>query len=103
MSPRRVRFTATAQRHVRQEKTWWLDNRLHGDLFATEVEEALRVLSLLPGAGTPYSAAGIRDLRRLYVRKLGCHLYYTFDEHEVVVRAVWGARRRRGPHFHPQP
>ena len=48
--PRRVRFTATAQRHVTHEKSWWLENRLHKEVFATEFEEGLRVLSLLPGA-----------------------------------------------------
>ena len=101
MKARRVRFTATAQRHVTHEKTWWLENRLHSEVFATELEEALRVLSLLPGAGTPYTAAGVPALRRLYLRKLTCHLYYTFDEHEVIVRAVWGARRRRGPTIQP--
>jgi hypothetical protein len=39
------------------------------------------------------------DLRRLYIRKLGCHLYYTFDEDDVIIRALWGARRKRGPTF----
>jgi len=38
-------------------------------------------------------------LRRLYLPKLTCHLYYTFDEREVIVRAVWGARRRRDPNL----
>jgi plasmid stabilization system protein ParE len=97
LTPRRVRFTATAQEHVRCEKAWWLKNRTHIDVFATEFEAALRVLALLPGAGTPYTRAGVAGLRRLYVRKVGCHAYYTFDEHEVVVRAFWGARRHRGP------
>ena len=101
MKPRRVRFTATAQRHVTREKSWWSENRLHKEVFATEFEEGLRVLSLLPGAGTPYDAAGIPGLRRLYLRKLTCHLYDTFDEHEVTVRAVWGARRRQGPTIKP--
>ena len=100
MKPRRVRFTATAQRHVRCEKTWWLENRLHIEVFAAELEEALRISSLLPGAGTLYTAAGI-PARRLYLRKLDCHLYYTFDEHEVIVRAVWGARRHHGPTIKP--
>jgi plasmid stabilization system protein ParE len=101
LKPRRVRFTATAQRHVTREKTWWLENRLRSEVFATEFEEALRVLSLLPGAGTPYTAAGVPGLRRLYLRKLTCHLYYTFDEHNVIVRALWGARRRRDPTIKP--
>jgi hypothetical protein len=33
----------------------------------------------------------------IYLRKLACHLYYTFDDHEVIVRALWGARRERDP------
>ena len=66
-------------------------------MLASEIEDALRILSLLPGAGTTYPEAGIDGLRRLYLRKLDCHLYYTFDEDEVIVRALWGARRRRGP------
>ena len=66
-------------------------------MFASEFEEALRILAILPGAGTLYAEAGIVGLRRVYMRKIACHLYYTFDEHEVIVRALWGARRRRGP------
>ncbi len=99
MNVRRVRFTATAQRHVRREKAWWIENRIHQDVFAAEVEEALRVLAFLPGAGTPYPRGGIAGLRRLYVEKVACHLYYTFDDREVIVRALWGARREYGPRF----
>ena len=97
MKERSVRFTATAQRHVKHEKTWWLENRAATDVFAAEVEEALRILAIFPGVGTLYEEAGLSGLRRLYLRKIDCHLYYTFDEREVIVRALWGARRRRGP------
>ena len=99
MNRRRVRFTATAQRHVRREKAWWIENRIHQDVFVAEFEEALRVLAFLPGAGTPYPEGEIAGLRRLYVQKVACHLYYTFDDREVVVRALWGARRQHGPRF----
>ena len=101
MNPRRVRFTATARQHVRREKEWWLENRIHADVFVTEFEEALRILAWLPGAGTLYPQAGMAHVRRIYVRKVACHLYYTFDEQEVIVRAFWGARRRRGPRLNP--
>jgi len=97
LNPRRIRFTATAQDHVRREKAWWIENRIHQDVFVAEFEEALRILALLPGAGTAYPQAGIVGLRRLYVQKVACHLYYTYDEHDVVVRAFWGARQERGP------
>jgi plasmid stabilization system protein ParE len=82
---------------------WWLENTLHIDVFATELEDAVRILSLLPGAGTPYTAAGVPGLRRLYLRKITCHLYYTFDTKSVVVRAVWGARRHRNPPLKATP
>lgn len=101
MTPRRVRFTATAQEHVRREKTWWLENRMYTEIFATELEDAVKVLAILPGAGTPYQYADVPGLRRLYLRKIACHLYYTFDEHEAIVRALWGARRERGPTIEP--
>lgn len=78
-----------------------MENRIHQDVFAAEFEEAVRVMTLLPGAGNAYPQAGIPGLRRLYVPKIACHLYYTFDEHEVIVRALWGARRRRGPALRP--
>ena len=101
MTPRLVRFTSTAQEHVRREKAWWLENRIHTDIFANELERALEILALLPGAGTSYPHAEVAGLRRMYLRKTGCHIYYTFDEHEIIVRALWGAKRRRGPVIEP--
>jgi plasmid stabilization system protein ParE len=97
LTGRRVRFTATARRHIEREHTWWLENRDYRERFATELEQAIDLVAVLPGAGTPYTQANLPGLRRLYVRLLGCHLYYTFDERDVIVRALWGARRDRGP------
>ena len=101
MTPRRVRFTTTAQEHVGREKAWWIENRTHVDIFATELEYALKILAILPGAGTPYVHADVAGLRRLYLRKVACHLYYTFDDHEVIIRALWGAKRGAGPVLEP--
>ena len=97
MIPRRIRFTATAQRHVHRERTWWLENREHQEIFAAEMEDALRILALLPGAGTLYPQAAVVGLRRFYVPKVACHFYYTFDDVTVIIRAFWGARLGRGP------
>lgn len=99
MNERRVRFTATARRHVDREQTWWLERRDYQGLFATEVESALKILAVLPGAGTPYVRANVPGLRRLYLDKLVAHLYYTCDDEEVVIRAFWGARREHGPNL----
>ena len=59
MTPRFVRFTATARRHVPREKTWWIENRVHIDVFAAELEDALKFVAFVPAAGTTYSQAGV--------------------------------------------
>lgn len=97
MKERRVRFTATAGQHVENERSWWLKNRDHQALFATELESAEKILAILPGVGTPYVRTELIGLRRLYLRKIDCHIYYTFDGDDVIVRALWGARRKGGP------
>ena len=80
MKNRHVRFTATAQEHVRREKAWWWANRDHPDVFTEELEQALQIIAA-----------------RVYLRRVAVHLYYTFDDARVIVRALWGARRERGP------
>jgi plasmid stabilization system protein ParE len=94
---RRIRFTATAQEHVRRENAWWLANRDNTGVFAEELEQALKIVATLPGAGTLYAHSPVPGVRRVYLRRIAAHLYYTFDSEEVIVRALWGARRERGP------
>ncbi|MGH2437653.1 MAG: hypothetical protein ACRDFA_11760 [bacterium] len=99
MKNRRVSFTFTAQQHVAREKAWWLENREHTEVFAEELEQALKIVAILPGAGTVYVRSPVPGVRRVYLRRVALHLYYTFDDSEVIVRALWGARRERGPQF----
>jgi hypothetical protein len=63
-----IRFTATAQEHVRREKAWWLANRDNTGVFAEELEEALKIVATLPGAGTPYAQSPVPGVRRIDVR-----------------------------------
>ena len=99
MKDRPVRFTFTAQQHVAREKAWWLENREHTEVLAEELEQGLKIVAMLPGAGTVYARSPIPGVRRIYLRRVALHLYYTFDDGEVIVRALWGARRERGPQF----
>ena len=94
---RRVRFTATALSHVERERSWWLENRDHREAFSADIERALEVLAAFPGVGTSYEASDVAGVRRIYLRRIACHLYYIFDDSQVVVVALWGARRKRGP------
>jgi hypothetical protein len=99
LKQRHVSFTLTAQRHVAQEKAWWFENRDYPEVFVEELEQALKIVALLPGAGTLYARSPIPGVRRVYLRRVGLHLYYTFDADVVLTRALWGARRERGPEF----
>jgi hypothetical protein len=68
-------------------------------VFAQELEQALEIVALLPGARTMYAHSPVPGVRRIYLRTIVLHLYYTFDDSEVLIRALWGARRERGPQF----
>lgn len=101
MIRRTVRFTATAREHLRLFKLWWRENSARQEILQQDLEEAIGMLSILPGIGTPYSTARIPGARRFYLERLTSHLYYTFNERELVIRALWHARRRTGPDFGP--
>ena len=48
-------------------------------------------------SGTLYAQSPAPGVRRVYLRRVAVHLYYTFDDASVIVRALWGVRRERGP------
>ncbi len=99
MTGRRVSFTFTARDQIDQEHRWWLEQRNQRHLFEDELGAALNLLTLLPGIGTPYAVTPVPGVRRLYLDKLACHLYYTYDDEQVIIKSLWGARRGRGPSF----
>jgi len=96
---RKVRFTATARNHLQLFKQWWQENSVGPEILHDDLEEATEMLSMLPGIGSPYPSAPIRNVRRLYLERLTSHLYYTYNEREVVIRALWHARRGARPDF----
>jgi hypothetical protein len=98
---RHVSFTLTAQKHVSLEKAWWLANRDHPEVFVDELEHALKIVAILPSAGAVYARSPVLGVRRVYLRRIALHLYYTFDEHQVIIRALWSARREHGPEIEP--
>jgi plasmid stabilization system protein ParE len=94
---RKVVFADVARDQLRAAKTWWIENHRPVEVLADEIEQAVRFLAWMPGAGTLYPEAGIEGLRRLYLRRASAHLYYTFTPGAVTIRAFWHAKRGRGP------
>jgi hypothetical protein len=66
----RIRLTATAAQQVERERAWWINNRDHQELFAAELESAIKILAILPGVGSPYLRTTLPDLRRLTYARL---------------------------------
>jgi plasmid stabilization system protein ParE len=98
---RQVLFTATARGHVLRERDWWVTNRESVDAFASDLDRALDLIATLPGVGSRYPR--IPGMRRILLERVAVHVYFTFDGDSVIVRAVWGARRRRGPRLADEP
>jgi hypothetical protein len=65
LKKRLVQFTATAQQHVAREKAWWRAHRDYLDVFGEELEQALDVIALLPGAGADYVQSPVPGVRRV--------------------------------------
>ena len=101
MKRRHVRFTETARAQVRAVQRWWSENTGRPEIVAEEIDEAIALLSVLAGVGAPYPRPRLPELRRLYLRSLTSHLYYTVREDEVIVRAGWHAKRKGAPPIKP--
>lgn len=97
MRRRQVVFTQGTRDQLRAARNWWVDNDRPVEILADEIEQAVSFFALLPGAGTLYFQAKIAGLRRLYLRRLSSHLYYTFTQDAVTIRAFWHAKRGSGP------
>jgi len=97
VTARKVRFTKIAASQADRLNNWWHENRDETHLFNLELEEAITFVSGFPSSGTRYGQARLKNVFRVFLERVGCHLYYTFDDEEVIVRSIWGARRRRGP------
>jgi plasmid stabilization system protein ParE len=98
---RRVQFTATARRHVLREREWWVANREQAEAFTSDLDRTIDLIATLPGVSSKYRQ--LPGMRRLFLERIGVHVYFTFDDDTVIVRALWGARRRRGPRLADEP
>jgi plasmid stabilization system protein ParE len=93
-------FTPEAERHASEMDGWWREHRPGArDLFARELAEARELIAATPTIGVTYRAPSGKLVRRVLLPKTRNHVYFEVDEERdlVIVLAVWGAPRRRGP------
>jgi plasmid stabilization system protein ParE len=68
-------------------------------LFEDELHRTLRLISRMPEAGVRWPTARNPRLRRFLMMETRHHVYFHVDQlgDSVVILAVWGAQRGRGP------
>jgi len=79
---------------------WWVEHRPAAPtLFADELEATLKQVCEMPGAGVAWPTPRRSSLRRILMPRTRNHVYFRVDEQHqiVVVLAVWGAAKQRGP------
>ena len=94
-----IRVSSRARREADKRDAWWRANRPEAvGLFTAELLDAIELLKANPNLGQVYEAVRFDvAVRRILMPGTETHLYHARVGNEVVVLAVWGARRGRGP------
>ena len=93
-----VEVTQRAAAQIERAARWWTENRLAApDAIAEDFEQAKNLLAQQPGVGARSSSPRYADLRRLFLSRVGYHVYYRVAPGRVVVLAFWHSSRGTGP------
>lgn len=90
--------TRRAAAQIERAAAWWAENRVGApDAIADDFEEAKALLAVQPGVGSRSTTERYSELRRLYLERVGYHIYYEVRGSKVVVLAFWHGSRGREP------
>jgi len=93
-----VRTTRESDEQIRQIDDWWRTNRPTApDLFLHELTTAFEIIGDAPYIGRAYRRSPIPATRRFLLAACRYHVYYVPQTSDVIVLAVWHARRGAGP------
>jgi plasmid stabilization system protein ParE len=93
-----VKVSARAARQIHEAARWWAANRpaapgaVQGDLG-----QALELLALQPGIGTPCVGADLKDVRRPLLGRIRYFIYYRAAGDTLEVLALWHTSRGEAP------
>lgn len=96
-----VSFTPRALKQVEEAALWWQQNRPKAPgAFSADLEAALELISTQPRVGATARNVKLRNVRRVYLNRIGYSLYYRYDDSErptSQVVALWHANRGSRP------
>lgn len=92
-----VSFTPRAEAHVEEAGRWWQKNRPKApDAFAEDLEAALELIATQPQVGAIARNMKFRNIRRVYLNRVGYYLYYRVPREQpptIQVVAFWHTSR----------
>lgn len=95
---RQVQISRRAAAQVLKQAEWWDLHRLAAlGAVAEDFGEAVKLLARQPGIGSKYQGSRTPGVRRLYLPRLSCFIYYTADARVLRVLAFWSASREKQP------
>jgi plasmid stabilization system protein ParE len=93
-----IEITPRAALHIERAARWWAQNRLAvPEAIRLDLHEALTLLAQHPGIGGQAKSKRYPDLRRLFLTRVGYHVYYRVKENRLLVMAFWHGSRGSGP------
>ena len=95
-----VRITTLAAAQIRKAEAWWRLNRASApNAIREELQRAFSLIASQPQAGGRASNVNLASVRRVYMPRIGYHLYYHVADEQTYVEVVafWHARRGEGP------
>lgn len=96
----RVEIQPEAQEQIACLGKWWRVNRPWAPfLVLDELERLIGLLTDAPEIGQPYTHGGLKNIRRLRIRKTPYFIYYHYTPGGDVATIVsaWSAMRRHRP------
>ncbi len=100
MSGLPVVVTASAADAIREAEEGWSQNRVSGSTpLVDELERAFDLIATHPAIGARALNVALRAVRRVYLSRIRCHLYYLLSpsEHRIEVLAFWHTSRGTEP------
>ena len=95
-----VVFTRRAARQVEAVALWWAVNRSAApNALRDDLAAGLALISEQPSCGSPVASRRWQGVRRIFMARIGYHVYYRLVPRlrQVQVVASWHARRGSGP------
>jgi plasmid stabilization system protein ParE len=87
-----------AEQQIQFIDAWWRENREAApNLFLQELTAAITHIRSAPEAGHRYRHRTRKRVRRVPLHATRNHVYYEVTREAIVILAVWGAIKKRGP------